>query len=340
MESFEKFCQKQLLGKNGERTIMAFFDYKRDDVQSEEITIQWIARFSDYIRDRASSPNSQKTYFAIFKGIMNTAIRRGYNFPVSMMDVVAEMKTQKQASENIYTTKNELRMLEEYVPASKYETFARAVYLMCSYTGCRLLDHKYITENCIMDNTIVYTSDKTKVTARIPMHPIIPTLINELKQFNYTSQYQKDVVDTYIKIIFRNLGVTENVSFFKYGRRLIGEKCKYISAHVARISFATNLYIDGYSIEQIKRMMGHTNPEMTSNYIKVTINDFITGDRNYLNPYKADEIVLKIQAIVDGGISIKDAKVVMSVMGYKTSEIEQAFRNYEKTKETVSPIIL
>ena len=79
---------------------------------------------------------------------------------------------------------------------------------------------------------------------------------------------------------------------------------------------------------------------MTSNYIKVAINDFVTGDRNYLNPHKADEIVLKIQTIIDSGISMKDAKVVMAVMGYKTIEIEQAFTNYEKSKETVSSVIL
>ena len=340
MESFENFCRKQLFNKNGENTIMAFFDYKREDVQTEEITIEWIARFADYIRERVPSPNSQRTYFSTFKGVMNTAIRRGYNLPVNMMDVTSEMRTQKQASENIYTTKHELRMLEKYVPKSRYETFARAVYLMCAYTGCRLRDHKYITENCIMDNTVVYTSDKTKVTARIPMHPIIPTLITQLKKFNYNEQYEKQLVDTIIKTIFRKLGVTEKVSFFKYGRRIVGEKCNYISAHVGRISFATNLYIDGYSIEQIKRMMGHTNPQMTSNYIKVAINDFVTGDRNYLNPHKADEIVLKIQTIIDSGISMKDAKVVMAVMGYKTIEIEQAFSNYEKSKETVSSVIL
>ena len=340
METFEQFAGKQLLGKNGERTIMDFFNYKREDIQAEEVTIEWVVRFADYIRDRVPSPNSQRTYFAIFKAILNKATRRGYVFPVNMPDVVAELKTQKQASENIYTNKHELRMLEEYIPENNSENFAWAIYLLCAYTGCRLRDHKYITENCISDNNVVYTSDKTKITARIPMHPMLPLLINELKMYNYTDAYEKLIVDTHIKTIFRKLGVTERVTFFKYGRRIIGEKCDFVSAHVARISFATNLYIDGYSIEQIKRMMGHSNPEMTSNYIKVSINDFITGDRNYLNPYKADEIVQKIQAVVDSGISMSDARTVMAIMGYKSNEIEQAFSNYEKAKETLSPAVL
>ena len=58
MESFENFCRKQLFNKNGENTIMAFFDYKREDVQTEEITTEWVARFADYIRDRVPSPIS------------------------------------------------------------------------------------------------------------------------------------------------------------------------------------------------------------------------------------------------------------------------------------------
>ena len=190
-KSFEQFVKDTLRGKNGESAIVSFFDYKPDDVQDNEINMRWIVKFSDYIRERANSPNTQKVYFAIFKSVMNKALRRGYVFPVNMGDVNDEFKTQQEASESIYTTKEELILLEGYKAEKMPERFARAVYLLCAYTGCRLNDHKFITETCISDNTISYTSEKTKITARIPLHPIVPELIKELKQFNYALNTEK-----------------------------------------------------------------------------------------------------------------------------------------------------
>ena len=331
-KSFEQFVKDSLRGKNAESAIVSFMDYKPEDVQDSEIDINWIVRFSDYIRDRAKSPNTQRVYFTIFRGLLSKAQRRGYKFPVNLLDVAEELKAQQEASENIYTSKDELILLEGYKTELRYEQFARAVYLLCAYTGCRFNDHKFITETCISDNTVSYTSEKTKITARIPMHPLVPVLISELKKFNYAVNSEKKILDSHIKEIFRKLGVTKTVSLYKRGQRLVGQKCDFVSAHTARISFATNLYIDGYSIEQVKQMMGHANSEMTSRYVKVSINDFITGDKNYLFPNKPNAASEKIKAMLDGGISEANVRTMMGIMGFSANDIDKAFNIYGNTQ--------
>ena len=327
-KSFEQFAKETLRGKNAASAIMDFMDYKPEDVQASEIDIHWIIRFAEYIKDRAKSPNTQRVYFTIFKGLLAKAIRRGYAFPVNIEDVKDEFKTQPEASESVYTNKEEIILLENYQSEQRQERFARAVYLLCAYTGCRLNDHKFITETCISDNTVSYTSEKTKITARIPMHPIVPELIKELKTFNYAFNSEKCIVDSSIKEIFRKLGLTQTVSLYKWGKRLIGQKYEFISAHTARISFATNLYIDGYSIEQVKRMMGHSNSEMTSRYIKVSVNDFVTGDKNYLFPNKPNAAYEKIKTMIDSGIPQDNVKTMMGIIGYSVSDIDKAFNLY------------
>lgn len=317
METFKDFITKELEQTQAGSFFYDFFNYKSDFTE-KDVTIQFLDKLKEYALGRVS-PNSAKTYLSYFRTGFYKAERSGYNFPINYDDVVKYLFIRPEASENIYMTRAELKLLELYDPISDPERFAKLVFLLCAYTGCRISDYPLITEANFNDGTLQYTCIKTKRSARLPLHPLVPKLVRELRDFNYPTPSATAIVGDRIKQIYMKLGVNESITLYQKGKRQTLPKWKFISSHTARRSFATNCYLSGYSIKQVSSMMGHTNTSQTEGYIIASFADEITGDKSYLTGKdKSASEAMKLQ-LLNLGISGADADSILAQIGKLTA---------------------
>lgn len=311
METFKEFLLRETALTQSGAFFNDFLSYK-DEVNDSDITLEFLERLKAYTLGRVA-PNSARVYLGYFKRAFWKAERSGYTFPVQYEDVMKMLSVRQEASEHVYLNPAELKMIENYKPTLDTEKFARAAFLLCAYTGCRVTDYPLVTEANFYGNELRFTSKKTKVSARMPLHPLIPSLIEELRAYNYANP--ASLVGQYIKIICRRVGIKEPVTLYQRGKRQTLPKWQFVSTHTARRSFATNLYLDGYTIKQISGMMGHKNTNQTEKYIISSFADNIVGEKRYLNPNKVGDPdkmeAVKKQLMFQLGLSEEDATAIV-----------------------------
>lgn len=313
MKTFGEFLAEQTAATQASAFFRDFLTIK-DELNDSDITLELLERLKSYTLGRVA-PNSARVYMAYFKKAFWRAERLGYSFPVNYEEVQKVLKIQQEASEHVYLTAAELKLIEAYEPSTEVERFAKCAFLLCAYTGCRVTDYPLITEANFYGNELRFTAEKTKVSAKMPLHPLVPKLINELMDFNYEPQSIAPTVGAAIKRICEKSGINTPVSLYNRGKRQTLPKWKFVSTHTARRSFATNLYLDGYTIKQISGMMGHKNTNQTEGYIISSFADNVTGEKRYLNPdKKADPNkieAVKIQMMQQLGLSEEDAAAIV-----------------------------
>lgn len=214
------------------------------------------------------SANSVKTYMAVIQSVMNQV-----NEDIDLPKNFAEgMKVKKQASTSVYLTEQEIERLVAFVPKNSNQEFARAMFLLQYYTGCRYSDAINIDQTNIQDGELTYVSQKTKIAVSVPVKPIVRELIRT------TTTAERPCKRSYInliKAICLKSGIKTEVKIFKGGKSVTGKKYQFVGTHTARRSFATNLLLRGADIYTISKLMGHSSVEMTMRYIcsQVVLND-------------------------------------------------------------------
>jgi len=312
--TFKEFLLKEIEGTQAGNFFYDFFNIK-NNLSEEDITIQFLEKMKEYALGRVA-PNSAKTYLSYFKQAFYKAERSGFTFSIDYDDVVKYLFVRPEASEHVYLTPLELKMLEMYDPLNAHERFTKNVFLLCAYAGCRVSDYPLITEANFRDGELRYTCIKTKKSARLPLHPLIPELIKNLREFNYPMPIAAALIGQDIKRIYERLSVNEITTLYQKGKRLTLPKYKFLSSHTARRSFATNCYLTGYTIKQISGMMGHSNTAQTERYIISSFADEISGDKSYLCQKKETKIDAVKQMILNLGLSKEDADNILEKIAF------------------------
>ena len=317
MKTFGDYLIEQVAQTQSANFFQDFLQYK-DEVNAEDVTIQFLDRLKEYALERVSA-NSAHVYLGYFRRAFYKAEREGYTFSIRYEDVVKYLKVRKESSESVYLTATEVAMLESYEPISKVEHFVKNVFLLSCYTGIRAADYPYINESAFYDNELRYVSTKTKSICRLPLHPSVPKIAKEIENCNYANP--SVIISQYIKTILKKLGINEVVTLYRRGERVTGQKWKYVGSHTGRKTFATNCYLSGYSTLQISKMLSHSNVQQTEQYIITDYSDDIDGYKTYLNPEqngrqsKLDAI--RHQLVANLGLSEVDAQAMVDGLKMK-----------------------
>ena len=324
---FHDFLTSSASKTNAKAVIMSFINYKQGCIEEHEVTNTWLLRFKEYLEEKDMAANSRAKYIKTLQSIIRKAKSRGYELPVVLEDVKNEMSVQGEASESVYLNREELKLLENYVPKGAGEKFTKAIFLICAYTGCRISDAQILSVNNFNNGEVNYTSKKTKSTSRLPLHPLVPELVKSIKGSVYDEASVRVIVGRDIKTICKKLGIDKEVTLYRRGERMTKPKWEMLSSHTARKSFATNMLIDGYSLEAIARMMNHKDTKMTLQYVCMSYADTITGDKTYLRPY-ADDLYDKLVQMVALGLSVEQACSTLVITGTNLSDVEQVKAKY------------
>lgn len=218
------------------------------------------------------SKSSVKTYCAMIKSVLNK-YNEEYKIPCKQYNDILSIRGIKCTS--TWLTESELYKIINYKPATDIENNVKKMFIIGAFSGCRHSDLKRIDESNIMNNSLCYVSQKSKIQAIVPLKPIIKEYIHSITTIEkFESKEYSDVTfNKTIREICHKCKINSKIKLFKAGQEISGEKWKFVSSHTARRSFATNLYLIGADLYSISRMMGHSSIEMTERYICCGLKD-------------------------------------------------------------------
>ena len=139
------------------------------------------------------------------------------------------------------------------------------VFIFAAFTGLAFIDVQQLAaEHIVQDNNGHYwirkTRQKTNNMCNIPLLDIPLAILKKYE--NHPTCIKRGVL----------LPVPCNQNMNSYLKE-IADVCgiqKHLSTHVARHSYATSVCLaNGVSIENVAKMLGHSNIKMTQHYAKV-----------------------------------------------------------------------
>lgn len=217
-----------------------------------DLTPQNIRDFDHWLRD--TGERSDVTIWGYHKRIkIYTRILKNNNLiEVDPYDVV-KFKHGKSKPRTPLTEK-ELVLLRE-IPLDPKLDRVRDLFVFAAYTGLSYIDvmafdFKVMTEK--IDNIFYIDGQRTKTGTQF-FTPILTPAMNVLKKYNFVLPIiSNQKINDYLHVIEGICGFKRNLTF-----------------HIARHTFATLALAHDIPIENVSKMLGHTNIKTTQIYAKV-----------------------------------------------------------------------
>lgn len=238
----------------------------------EDITLDFYADFTTYLQELKLSVNTIGHKIQTLKAWLNEATERGINKNQHYKS--HRFRAVTEQTENIYLNETELNQLYnlDLSDNSRLDR-VRDLFLVGCWTGLRFSDFTRLNNDNIKNGYIDIEQQKTGKRVLIPLHPVVakiwlkygaklpPNITNQ--KFN---EYIKEVCE------LAKINNPEHKAITKGGVRVSQryEKWQLVSSHVARRSFATNLYLGGFPTLSIMQITGHKTETAFMKYIKVT----------------------------------------------------------------------
>lgn len=215
----------------------------------------------------AVAQSSAKIYLSKLKCIVDR-YKDEPDIHIPFTDFKEVMRLHTDDTVKTYLSREELSRLEAVQTYNEEERLTKVMFLVGAYTGMRTSDIRPIRLENISGNAIGYVSQKTGVSATVPLKSGITEYITELQR-NYATvtRMHRAVMNRAIKRLCLRAGICRKVTVHRGGETKQGEKWKYVTMHTARISFCSNLARLNVPIYDIAKLAGHKNITTTNKYI-------------------------------------------------------------------------
>jgi len=183
-----------------------------------------------------------------------------------------------ELTDKIYLKETEIQKIYEI----KYELFSqidnvRDRFILACCTGVRFSDYEEVKEDNIFRNEhgefVRVKAAKTGTVAVIPLNFMAKAILAKY-EYNLPKVIGNANFNVYLKTIGVDAKLTDdiNLNSTRGGKSLTETKKKHelIQTHTARRSFATNLFLAGYSNNEIRKITGHKTEVEFLKYIRVT----------------------------------------------------------------------
>ena len=221
----------------------------------DQLTPKNIIAFDDFLREE--SDRKQCTIFSyhkIIKLYTKLAFQMGYIESDPYDHPLCHFDHGKYA-ERRPLSEEELIKIRSIDNLSSKEVKARDLFVFCAYTGLAYIDSQMFDYRTMTEEVLgtTYIDGRRIKTGNTYYTPILPPAMEVLKKYNYQlPKMSNQKVNDYLHIIESRLNMN-----------------KPLTTHVARHSFATLCLAYDIPIEDVARMMGHSNIRTTQIYAKI-----------------------------------------------------------------------
>ncbi len=241
-----------------------------------DINLKLIKSFTDYLNSKMALNTSAK-YLTVFKLLISYAAEKNLIEYKHASDIKVTVRREK--SDNIYLNEQEIK---EMMAITEFSTplyeIVRDFFVICCCTGLRFQDVSILRLAQINDGFMEIDPGKNKRIIRSVTKVIVPVLpmfkeilakypdgFPECPPNQVFNRYIKDIaekVPSLKKEFLKKITRAHKVEIEAY------QKFQKVSAHTARRSFCTNMYLKGVPIITIMAMSGHKTQENFMKYIK------------------------------------------------------------------------
>lgn len=255
------------------------FNYKKDDIAIEDVNYQFVKDYEFFLKtEHNCNHNSTMKYLKNFKKIIRIAIANEW----LQKDPFMNVKMTYEEVDRGFLEQHELEKIMNKEFEIERLSNVRDILVFCCFTGLAFSDVKTLSpEHLVTDNEGMLWIRKARVkTSNMCNIPLldIPKKILE-KYENHPICRKKNVL----------LPVLSNQKMNSYIRE-IADLCeikKSITTHTARHTFATiTCLANGVSLENVAKMLGHSNTKMTQQYAKVLDKSILRDMRKVGDKYQ------------------------------------------------------
>ena len=235
--------------------------YQKEDCYLDEVTNQFIEDFEFFLKTvRRCCHNTTSKYLMNFKKIVRIALAKGW----MKKDPFAQIRFHLDPVEREFLEKQELKaMLNKAISIPRLAQ-VRDIFCFCCLTGLAFTDVQQLKpEHLVADIHgkiwIRKARQKTKNMCNIPLLDEAQKIIDRYRDHPYCQTHgvllpvcSNQKMNSYLKELADICGIRKN-----------------LSTHCARHTFATLTLASGATIDNVAKMLGHANVNMTRRYAKV-----------------------------------------------------------------------
>lgn len=235
--------------------------YQKEDCYLDEVTNQFIEDFEFFLKTvRRCCHNTTSKYLMNFKKIVRIALAKGW----MKKDPFAQIRFHLDPVEREFLEKQELKaMLNKAISIPRLAQ-VRDIFCFCCLTGLAFTDVQQLKEEHLVADIhgkiwIRKARQKTKNMCNIPLLDEAQKILDRYKEHPYCQTHgvllpvcSNQKMNSYLKELADICGIRKN-----------------LSTHCARHTFATLTLASGATIDNVAKMLGHANVNMTRRYAKV-----------------------------------------------------------------------
>ena len=235
--------------------------YQKEDCYLDEVTNQFIEDFEFFLKTvRRCCHNTTSKYLMNFKKIIRIALAKGW----MKKDPFAQIRFHLDPVEREFLEKQELKaMLNKAISIPRLAQ-VRDIFCFCCLTGRAFTDVQQLKEEHLVADIhgkiwIRKARQKTKNMCNIPLLDEAQKILDRYKEHPYCQTHgvllpvcSNQKMNSYLKELADICGIRKN-----------------LSTHCARHTFATLTLASGATIDNVAKMLGHANVNMTRRYAKV-----------------------------------------------------------------------
>lgn len=236
--------------------------YGKEDLPLTEVNGELVRAFAFYLKtEKGCQQNTVIRYMKCLKKITNLARANDW----MAKDPFLGIRFHEKEVVREFLTMDELQTIYHKEFPLERLTLVRDVFIFAAFTGLAFIDVQQLApEHIVRDNNgnlwIRKPRQKTKNMCNIPLLDIPQEILR--KYANHPTYRKKGVL----------LPVPCNQKMNSYLKE-IADICmirKNLTTHCARHSYATSVCLaNGVSLENVAKMLGHSNIKMTQHYARV-----------------------------------------------------------------------
>lgn len=236
--------------------------YGREDLPLSEVNGELVRAFEFYLKtEKSCQQNTVIRYMKCLKKITNLALANEW---ISKNPFIGIKFHEKEVIREFLTMDELLTIYHKDFPLERI-TVVRDGFIFAAFTGLAFIDVQQLApEHIVQDNNGNYwirkPRQKTKNMCNIPLLDIPMQILEKYK--SHPTCQKKNVL----------LPVPCNQKMNSYLKE-IADLCgisKCLTTHTARHSYATSVCLaNGVSLENVAKMLGHSNIKMTQHYARV-----------------------------------------------------------------------
>lgn len=257
-------------------------------------------KYVEYLKAQGKS-NADINKVAIIRKIINSYIAKGGKYGLTQI-IFNPLKDKRLSDDKVKVEilPDEIEKLENITLPAEYQLH-RDLFMLAIYTGQRVSDIQNIAVGGIQqkDGYLVVKTIKREKFAYIPLSKKVEFYLSKVegKVKKQSDVNFRNTLNIKIKEIFRLAGIDRQVTFKDAHQKTITAPLySIISSHFARHTFITCRVREGYTYEEVGKMVGDTGRVIEKTYSHLTIDDHIKTLKDKASSLRSRDFKLKVEA--------------------------------------------